>query len=148
MNPRPFVWTAGVILILIGIAGFIPPLAPVESDPLRVAAGVGGAQLFGLLPVSPVLNVLHLALGGWAIYSGRRLARSVRFARRSAFIFAALTIMGMVPGADTLFGGGPLYGNNILLHGLLALLSFLFGWLYRRPVAVTEPVEPETARVA
>ena len=138
MNPRPFVWTAGILLLLLGIAGFIPPLAPVEADKLRVAAGVGGPQLFGLFPVSPALNVLHLLLGAWAIWSGARLARSVRFARRAAIVLAVLALMGTMPGADDLFGAGPLYGNNILLHGLLALLCFLFGWLYRKPTV--EPV--------
>lgn len=136
MNPRPFVWFAGIVLTLLGIAGFVPPLAPVEADPLRVAAGVGGPQLFGLFPVSPAINVVHLLLGAWGISSGPRLGRSVRFARRAAIVLLVLALMGTAPGADTMFGAGALYGNNILLHGLLALLCFLFGWLYRKPTTV------------
>jgi hypothetical protein len=143
MNPRPFAWTAGALLLLLGIAGFIPPLAPAEADPLRIAAGVGGAQLLGLFPVAPVLSGLHAALGAWGLWAGSRLGRSLWFARRAALVFAVLLVMGMIPGADTLFGMAPLYGNNLLLHGLLAILCFLFGWMYRRPTAGPESEEAD-----
>jgi Domain of unknown function (DUF4383) len=141
VNPRPFTWTAGLVLLLIGIAGFVPPLAPLETSPLRIAAGVGGRQLFGLFPVSPLVNVIHLGLGAWGVFAGRQIGRAVIFARWAATLLGLLTLMGMVPGADELFGGGPLYGNNLLLHGSLALLAFLFGWLYRHaaPPAAEEP---------
>jgi hypothetical protein len=145
MNPRPFAYVAGAILLILGIAGFIPPLAPAEDDALRIAAKVGGAQLFGLFPVSPVLSALHVALGAWGLWAGSRLGRAVWFARRAALVFAILLVMGTIPDADTLFGLAPLYGNNLLLHGLLAVLCSLFGWLYRRP---TGPAEGEDAAQA
>jgi hypothetical protein len=138
MNPRPFAWTAGAILLIFGIAGLIPPLAPPEIDALRIAARVGGAQLFGLFPVSPVLSVIHIVLGAWGLWAGSRLGRALSFARWAALVFAILLVMGTIPGADTLFGAAPLYGNNLLLHGLLAVACFLFGWLYRRPTIMPE----------
>lgn len=152
MNPRPFATAAGTLLILLGIAGFIPPLAPLETSPLRIAAGVGGPQLFGLFPVGAGLNVVHILLGLWGVYSGMRRARAVAFARWSAVVLLVLTVMGAIPGADELFGGGPLYGNNLLLHGGLALAAFLFGWLHRRPAEAADEdqpavnASPETAR--
>lgn len=139
MNPRPFAWTAGIILLLLGIAGFVPPLTPIEADPLRVAAGVGGPQLLGLFPVSPLLSGIHLLLGAWGLFAGTRLGRAVWFSRKAGLLAAALLVMGTIPGPDTLFGAAPLYGNNLLLHGLLAILGFLFGWLYRRPPPPLEP---------
>ena len=141
MNPRPFAWVAGALLLILGICGFIPPLAPLETSPLRIAAGVGGPQLFGLFPVSPVLNILHILLGAWGLYAGARLGRAVSYGRRAGFVFLALTLFGMTAGADTLWGAAPLYGNNLLLHGLLTILSFLFGWLYQRPTALPAPEE-------
>jgi len=145
MNPRPFAYFAGALLLLLAIAGNIPPLVQVEDDPLRVAAGVGGPHLFGLFPVGIGLSVIHAALGIWGLYAGSGLRRAVWFARRAALIFAALLIMGMIPGADQPFGIAPLYGNNLLLHGLLALFSFLFGWLYRVRRATTLPAAEEDA---
>lgn len=132
MNPKIFAWAAGIVLLLIGIAGFVPPLAPLETSPLRIAAGVGGPQLFGLFPAGPVLNGVHILLGLWGLFAAQRLGRSVAFARWATLVLGLLTLMGVVPGADEMFGGGPLYGNNLLLHGALALLASLFGWLYRR----------------
>jgi hypothetical protein len=133
MNPRPFAFTAGTLLVLIGAAGFAPPLVSLETDPLRQAAGVDHPQLFALFPVSEVLNGIHLALGAWGILSGRSLNASITYARQAAIVGFLLMLFGMIPGLDTLFGLAPLYGNNLLLHGALALLGFLFGWLYRRP---------------
>jgi len=133
MNPRPLAWTVGILLILLGVAGFVPPLVPVEADPLRAEAGVGGPHLLGLLPVSPVLNLIHLGLGAWGVAAGRSLYGAMLFARRAAIVCALLFVFGLIPGPDTLFGLAPLYGNNLLLHFTLALLCALFGWLYRRP---------------
>ncbi len=143
MNPRPFAWIAGALLLLLGIAGFIPPLTRPEDDPLRIAAGVGGPQLLGLFPTSFVLAGLHVALGAWGLWAGRRLARAVRFARIAGLVFALLLVLGTIPGADTLFGAAPLYGNNLLLHGLLAILCLLFGWFYRHPAVTAGEDEAE-----
>lgn len=136
MNPRPFAWTAGAVLLMLGIAGFIPPLVPVEDDPLRIAARVGGPHLFGLLPTSVLLSGLYVVIGAWGLYAGTRLGRALSFARAAGLIFLLLLLMGTIPGPDTLFGAAPLYGNNLLLHGVLALLCLLFGLLYRRPPPV------------
>jgi hypothetical protein len=142
MNPRPFAWTVGIILVLLGVAGFVPPLASAEDDPLRQLAGVGGPQILGLLPTSPVLNIIHLTLGLWGVMAGRRLSGALLYCRHAAIVLAILFVFGLIPGPDNLFGLAPLYGNNLLLHGALALLCGLFGWLYRRPVAVsaTDPM--------
>ena len=144
MNPRPFATIAGLLLLVLGICGFVPPLTPAETDPLRVAAEVGGPQLFGVFPSSGVLAGIHVALGLWGLFGGTRLGRAVLFARGAGFILLALTAMGTIPGADTMFGLAPLYGNNLLVHGPLAILSFLFGWLYRRPAALPPPPEHAT----
>lgn len=132
MNPRPFAWIAGTILLLVGICGFIPPLTPLEDSPLRVAADVGGPQLFGIFPVSPALSALHAAIGLWGLIGGTSLTWAMVYARIAGFVFILLLVMGFVPGTDDVFGTAPLYGNNLLFHGVLAVLFFLFGWLYRR----------------
>lgn len=135
MKPRPFAWIVGILLVLIGMAGFVPPLLAIEDDPLRRLAGVGDPQILGLLPTSPVLNIIHLGLGLWGMVAGRSLGAAISYARSLAIIMAVLTLFGMIPGPDTLFGSAPLWGNNLLLHGLLAVLAALFGWLYRRPAS-------------
>lgn len=139
MNPRPFAYFTGIVLLILGICGFVPPLVTIEDDPLRVAAGVGGPQLLGVFPASPVLSGLHAALGLWGVWAGSTLHRAVLFSRGAGAVLLILAAMGTIPGADTMFGAAPLYGNNLLLHGPLAILAFLFGWLYRRPTALPAP---------
>lgn len=139
MNPQPIAWIAGTLLMVLGICGFIPPLTPIETSPLRVTADVGGPQLFGVFPVSHPLSVLHGALGLWGLIGGMRLILAIVYARIASLVFAALLVMGFIPGTDDLFGAAPLYGNNLLLHGGLAVLFFSVGWFYRRP-ARPEPV--------
>lgn len=139
MNPQPIAWIAGTLLAILGICGFIPPLTPIETSPLRISAGVGGPQLFGIFPVSYALSGLHAALGLWGVLSGSRLPMAVLYARISGFLFLVLLVMGVIPGTDDLFELAPLYGPNLMLHFLLAVLCFLFGWLYRRHPAETAP---------
>lgn len=133
MKPRTFAWAAGIVLILLGIMGFLPPLVTEESDPLRTLAGVGDPRILGLFPTSAALNIIHLALGLWGAWAGRDLNTALNYARLTSVILAALFLFGLVPGPDNLFGLAPLWGNNLLLHGGLALVAALFGWLYRRP---------------
>ena len=143
MNPRPFALTAGTVLVVIGAAGFAPPLVSVETDPLRQAAGVDHPQLLAFFAVSEVLNLIHLALGAWGLFSARSLNAAITYARQMAIAGGLLVMFGVVPGLDTLFGLAPLYGNNLLLHVLLAITGFLFGWLYRRPPAIPDRVEDD-----
>lgn len=145
MNPRPYAYLAGALLLLLGIAGFVPPFVTVEADPLRVAAGVGGPQLLGLFPTGIATRILYVLLGGWGLYAGARLGRAKLFARASGAVFLLLLAMGTIPGLDTMFGAAPLYGNNLLLHGLLALFGLLFGWLYRRTPRPGPAPAPERA---
>ena len=67
--------------------------------------------------------------------ASRSLGGAVLYARGVALIYAALTVAGFVPNLNTLFGLVPLYGNDIWLHALLALVAAYFGWVHRSPVA-------------
>jgi hypothetical protein len=48
-----------------------------------------------------------------------------------AVIYALLTVMGLVPALYTTFGLIPLYGNDVWLHAVLALVAAYFGWMNR-----------------
>jgi hypothetical protein len=55
-------------------------------------------------------------------------SRARTYARAAAFIFAALGLMGMVHGLDTLFGLMPLHGNNVWLHLVSAAVAGFVAW--------------------
>ncbi|MCZ7437965.1 DUF4383 domain-containing protein [Micromonospora sp. WMMC241] len=83
-----------VLLLLLGVLGFVPGITSSYAD-LRFAGPGSGARLLGLFQVSALHNLVHLVLGA----VGLTLARTVAGAR--AF----------------LLGGGAVY-LVLWLHGL------------------------------
>jgi hypothetical protein len=132
MNTRTFALIFGVVFVLVGIAGFIPALLQ-DAQGGAIAPGAHHRLLLGMFPVNPLHNIVHLAFGLWGLAASRSLGQAVLYARGVAIIYAVLTIAGMIPGLDNLFGLVPLYGNDIWLHGLLALVAAYFGWVNRSP---------------
>ena len=68
--------------------------------------------------------------------ASRGLGASVSYARGVAVIYAVLTVMGFIPPLDVTFGLIPLFGNDIWLHALLAIVAAYFGWVHRNPTTV------------
>ena len=135
MSTRTFALLFGIVFLAVGVAGFIPGLVT-PLHPEHPPVGMNGGQLLGLFPVNTLHNVVHLMFGLWGLAASRSLGGSVMYARGVAIIYAVLTIAGFVPNLNTLFGFCPLYGNDIWLHGLLALVAAYFGWVHRNPVVV------------
>ena len=132
MNTRTFAMIFGVVFLLVGIAGFIPPL----NEPLHAGhpqVNPEGALLLGLFPVNALHNGVHILFGIWGLAASRSLGASITYARGVAIIYAVLTIAGFIPDLNTMFGMTPLYGNDIWLHALLALVGAYFGWVHRNP---------------
>jgi len=140
MHTRYFALTLGVIYTLIGIAGFIPGLlrpVPPGAPDLAVASRYG--LLFGLFPVNVVHNLVHLALGIWGLFAYASWDEARRYARSLAVIYAVLTVMGVLPRPlTTMFGLAPLFGHDIWLHALTAIVAAYFGWGRSRAMAVSE----------
>ena len=135
MSTRTFALLFGLVFLAVGVAGFVPGLVqPLHPDHPPVQ--YGGAQLFGLFPVNLLHNAVHILFGLWGLLASRSLGGSVTYARGVAIVYAVLTIAGFVPSLYTLFGLVPLYGNNVWLHAVLALVAAYFGWVHRNPAAV------------
>ena len=132
MSIRTFALIFGILFIAAGAAGFVSgltsPLHPEHPDVMG-----NGGQVFGLFPVNEVHNGVHLLFGLWGLAASRSLGAAVTYARGVAIIYAVLTVFGLVPALETLFGTAPLYGNDVWLHGLLALVGAYFGWAHRHP---------------
>ncbi len=125
---RSFARGLGVLLLAGAVLGFVPFLLTPGADIHPLSVDTPHAQLFGLFPVNPADNILHGLLGLWGLAAARSERAATWFARAMTAAFAALTLGGFVPAAGDLI---PLYGNDIWLHGLLALASAWFGWLHR-----------------
>ena len=129
MTARYFALTIGILYLLLGILGFFPGVvsAPlVDAPPL--AADTGYGYLLGLFPVNMLHNVVHLAIGLWALIAYRSLAQSISFARGLAIIFGVLAVMGVLPMSNTAFGLVPLFGHTVWLHALTAAVAAYIGY--------------------
>ncbi|MHC9419888.1 DUF4383 domain-containing protein [Sphingomonas citri] len=130
MTLRGFATLYGIVFLLAGIAGFIPGVSPEHAHPGVAVSGASRLAL-GLFPVNVLHNLVHLLFGLWGLAAARGEAGARLYARAVAIIYAVLTVAGLVPGADTLFGLAPLYGNDVWLHALLAAIAGYAGFVSR-----------------
>ena len=138
MTARSFALAAGLAYMLVGALGFLPGITqppPAGAPDLAVDSGYG--YLLGLFPINLLHNLVHLAVGivGLAAYRSRGGARA--FARGLAVFYGLLAVMGVIPGLNTTLGLIPIFGHDIWLHALTALLAAYFGFAV--PAAVRRP---------
>jgi hypothetical protein len=126
---RYFALIVGTAFIAAGIAGFIPfftPHAPPDAPHLMVDTSYG--YLLGLFPVNIIHNVFHFAVGVMGVLAFRSYPSSLQFSRFLGISLGVLTLMGMIPALSTGFGLWPLYGHDIWLHGLEAVIGLYLGY--------------------
>jgi Domain of unknown function (DUF4383) len=129
MSKRRFAAILGLLFLFVGIAGFVPQLIwPAQGGALAVDSPHG--LLFGIFPVNAVHNGAHILFGLWGLAAARGAGGALLYARGVAILYALLTLLGMVPGLDDLFGLMPLYGNDIWLHLGIAATAAYFGWAH------------------
>ena len=133
MKTRYFALVAGIVYLLVGIVGFVPGvlsppgvMTPDDGHGLAVVALQG--RLMGLFPVNVLHDLVHLLIGIWGIVAYYSFERARLFARALAIIYALFAMMGLIPRLDTVFGLVPLYGHDVWLHAITALVAAYFGW--------------------
>ena len=111
MTPRSLALLIGLAYLGLGALGLMP------------------GALAGFFRVNPGLALIHLVMGAWAIaaYTGR--VSALIYARRAAFVFASLALVGMLHGLDQFLM--PLDGANVWLHLVTAAVAGFVAW---RPV--------------
>jgi len=132
MAIRYFAIAAGIVYALVGLAGFLPGMnvpGPPDAPPMAVDSFYG--YLMGMFPVNILHNLVHLAIGAWGIWGyANGIPGSRAFARGLAVVYAVFAVMGLIPGLNTTFGLVPLFGHDVWLHALTALLAAYFGWMH------------------
>lgn len=119
----------GVIFLLAGVAGFVPGLSPEHIHP-GVVVTSASRLAFGMFPVNVLHNLVHILFGLWGLLAARSVGSARLYERMVAILYGVLTIAGLVPVLNTLFGLVPLYGNDIWLHALLAIIAGYFGFVH------------------
>ena len=121
----------GLVFLAIGILGFFPGFLEPPVGGRDLAFEHGHGQLLGLFPVNTLHNIVHIVFGIWGLAAYRSLGGARGYFRAVAIIYAIFAIMGLIPMLDTTFGLVPLYGNDVWLHILLAVIAAYFGWMHR-----------------
>ena len=136
MSTRTFALIFGIVFLLVGVAGFVSPALLHPHDYPDVTVNAFEGDVLGLFPVNALHSLVHVLFGIWGLMASRGLGASVSYARGVAVSYAVLTVMGFIPPLDVTFGLIPLFGNDIWLHALLAIVAAYFGWVHRNPTTV------------
>jgi hypothetical protein len=136
MSIQTFARIYGIVFLIVGVGGFIPGVTEPHVHPgLAVQAGSG--MEFGLFPVNALHNLVHLIFGGWGLFAAGNVGAARTYARVVAIAYALLTILGLIPATNTTFGLVPIYGHDVWLHAVLAIVAGYFGFASR--TAITSP---------
>lgn len=135
MKTRYFALIMGIAFLAVGILGFVPALLapPSAADTMHLTNSYG--HLFGLFPVNAAHNAVHLLFGIWGVVVWRNFTASRAYARTVTVVYVVLAVLGLFPESRTLFGWVPIYGHDIWLHGVIAIVAAYFGYA---PVATVE----------
>ena len=143
-NTQRYAYVSGALFLLVGILGFFPgvTVVPHVHDPnLVIETGYG--RLLGLFPVNVLHNLVHLALGVWALFSAPDIKAARTYCKGSAIAYGTLALMGLIPGLNTVFGLIPIHSHDVWLHAGLAAAAAYFGWA-KSSVRVGTPKDRET----
>jgi hypothetical protein len=69
-------------------------------------------------------NIAHIAIGAVGLASYRSPVGARSYALGIGVAYAVLTVLGLIPGLNVLFGLLPLFGLDVVLHLLSALAAF------------------------
>lgn len=132
MTSRDFARVIGILLLVVGILGFVPglkSLPPSTAPHLAVEGGYG--LLLGLFAVNWMHNLAHLGIGIVGLRSSQSISESRKFARLLALFYGALAVMGLIPALKSTFGFIPLFGHDVWLHAATAAVGAYFGFSQR-----------------
>jgi Domain of unknown function (DUF4383) len=127
VNIHLFARIFGAVFLVVGIAGFIPGITQPHDHP-GLAVGAASGLVLGLFPVNILHNLVHIAFGVWGLFAAGNVNGARLYARVVAISYALLTVLGLIPATNTVFGLVPIYGHDVWLHALLAAIAAYFGF--------------------
>lgn len=129
LNARSFALNLGIFYLGFAILSMMPGfVTPMPQSAPETRFDVMHGALFGLFAVNMLLTLVHLFMGAWGLAAFMGWSRTRFYARSAAFIFAALGVMGLTRGLDTLLGAMPLHGHDVWLHLASAAFAAFVGW--------------------
>jgi hypothetical protein len=113
----------GIVLLLVGVLGFVPGAAP-------------NGHLLGIFHINVAHNLVHLLTGAAALLCGLTSEHASRtFFRVFGVIYGLVAILGLFSGDQPVLG---IIANNmadVVLHLAIAAFSLVLGFVVRTPAA-------------
>lgn len=132
MTARNYAALCGGLYLVLGLAGFLPPVweRPVGGPTLTIK--VFYVSILGVFLTNVILTMVHVVIGLWGVMAANNPYSSLMFARAGCLVLAVLGIAGLVPMHEvrTVFGTMPLQGWNAWLHLATAAIGL---WFALRP---------------
>lgn len=126
---RYYALVVGIAFVLAGIAGFIPFFTPPpHADAPHLILNSNYGLLLGLFPVNTLHSIFHFTVGVFGLYAFRNYSASRAYSRFLGVTLGVFTVMGLIPQLHTTFGYLPLYGHDVWLHGLEAVIGLHLGF--------------------
>jgi hypothetical protein len=134
MRPVKFAFWGGLVMLAVGLLALVPALSlsPFEAalPPLNVEASYGA--FLGNFPMN-IFNkgalILFGLLGVAFSYSpARSLPLSIKWSQSVFVVMGVAAVLGLISRTNTFFGYWPLFGGEVLMHGIFAALGAYFGY--------------------
>ena len=132
MHTKNFALIGGLVMLMMGLISFIPTMNVTEGlPPLYVNTSYG--MFLDLIPMN-IFNKLALLLfgaGGLMAYFTTKdtLHYSIMYSKIVFWGMGVLALLGLFPQTNTLFGYWPLFGFDIIVHGIFSLIGGYYGYI-------------------
>jgi hypothetical protein len=151
MAAKFFALLTGFVYLFFGISGLFPRLVHLPTIQIRFYSGELNSNwgfLYSWLPSNTAHAVVYIIIGALGVLSFIAFGLATRYAKALFAITLLFVIAGFLPfGISSLWGFLPLFGWNIMLHTVTAILAYYYGWIY--PLDLGGPmVEEEEAAPA
>jgi len=115
MNLKSVALYAGIVILVVGLVGFVPALVP-------------GGKVLGLFLVDPFHNIVHILTGALAIVAAKSSDKAARmYFQIFGVVYALVTVLGFTTGTG-LFGLIPTNLADNLLHLIIAAVYLYYGF--------------------
>jgi arginine exporter protein ArgO len=130
---------AGIVFLVVGIAGFIPGLTTNFGD-MSFAGHGSMAMLLGIFQVSVLHNLVHLLYGVAGLAFARSRIGSRNYLVIGGIVYAVIWLYGLFFSGDHPANFVPLNSADNWLHLILAVVMILLGiFLSPRGAGVDRP---------
>jgi len=126
-----FALISGIVFLVLGIMGLVPGLVDYTEVTSTVsdAYGMGYGYILGSIPTNGIHAFIRIVVGLLGIVASVSLDSTRTYSRAITVFYGLFAVLGLIPFANTLFGTVPIFGSDVLLHGLSAAIAFYFGFI-------------------